>query len=48
MSGLDGWWLRARGGICDTIKLESDEEKIIMYHMDHIIFNQTSLDVVNN
>ena len=48
MSGLDGWWLRSRGGICDTIKLESEEEKIIMYHMDHVIFNQTSIDVVNN
>ncbi len=42
MSGIDGWWLWSIDGICDTIKLESEKEKIIMYHMDHVIFSQTS------
>ena len=42
-SGYDGWSNISINGICDSIKLESEDEKLIIYQMDNVIFNQTSL-----
>lgn len=42
-TGYDGWSFRAVDGICDISPNLSEVEKIAVYHMDNIIFNQTSL-----
>ena len=39
-SGYGGWFWRHSGGICDTVKVDTEDEKLVMYSMDHIIFNQ--------
>ena len=41
--GFDGWSLKSTNGKCDAVKLDLENEKLCMYHMDIIIFNQTSL-----
>jgi len=40
--GIDGWSLRSMGGLCRAVRVDSDEEKLVVYHMDHVLFNQTS------
>lgn len=42
-SGYIGWSFEAIDGSCDNVKVDSEDEKLFVYHMDHIIFNQTSL-----
>jgi hypothetical protein len=42
-TGYDGWSFRAMNGYCDISNKLEENEKINMYHCDHIIFNQTSL-----
>lgn len=39
----DGWSFNAIGGYCDISNILEENEKIFIYHCDHIIFNQTSL-----
>ena len=41
-TGLDCWSLSSTDRLCDAVRVNSDNEKLIMYHMDHILFNQTS------
>ena len=41
-TGLDGWSLSSTDGLCSAVRVGSDEEKLVVYHMDHILFNQTS------
>jgi len=47
-TGFDGWSFSSGGdkpvcGLCDMVNVDSDDEKLAIYHMSHIIFNQTSL-----
>ncbi len=42
-SGYDGWSLKSSNGLCDAVKVDSEDEKLYIYHMDTIFFNQTSL-----
>lgn len=42
-TGYDGWSFIAANGLCDSVKVDSEDEKLAIYHMNHIIFNQTSL-----
>ena len=42
-SGFDGWSFSSTNGLYDAVKVDSKDEKLAIYHMSHIIFNQTSL-----
>ena len=42
-TGYDGWSFNSTNGLCDALKVDSEDEKLSIYHMNHIIFNQTSL-----
>jgi len=42
-TGFDTWSFIAINGQCDAVKVDSEDEKLAIYHMNHIIFNQTSL-----
>ena len=45
-TGFDGWSydrILDKLVLCDDVKVDSEEEKLNIYHMSHIIFNQTSL-----
>jgi hypothetical protein len=41
-TGLDGWTLHSVGGNNQITPKLQEDEKITMYHLSHIIFNQTS------
>ena len=41
-TGLDGWTLHSVGGNNQISPKLQEDEKITMYHLSHIIFNQTS------
>jgi hypothetical protein len=41
-TGLDGWTLNSVGGNNQITPKLQEDEKITMYHLSHIIFNQTS------
>jgi hypothetical protein len=45
-TGLDGWSLRSSENKNDITRLLNEDEKIYMYHMSHIVFNQTSLPCI--
>lgn len=42
-TGFDGWSFISINGLYDAVKVDSKDEKLAIYHMSHIIFNQTSL-----
>ena len=42
-TGYDGWSFISTNGLSDAVKVDSEDEKIAIYHMSNIIFNQTSL-----
>ena len=42
-TGFNSWSFSCTNGLCDSVKVDSEDEKLAIYHMDHIIFNQTSL-----
>ena len=42
-SGYDAWSLKYTNGQCDSVSVDSDDEKLAIYQMDNIIFNQTSM-----
>ena len=45
-TGFDGWSydrILDKLVLCDDVQVDSEEEKLVIYHMSHIIFNQTSL-----
>ena len=41
-TGYDGWSFSSTEGICDAVKVDSEDEKLAIYQMNHIL-NQTSL-----
>ena len=41
-TGYESWRIKGNP-CCDFVNLDSDDEKLIVYHMSNIIFNQTSL-----
>jgi hypothetical protein len=42
-TGYSSWSFSTSNGLCDCVKVDSEDEKLAIYHMNHIIFNQTSL-----
>ena len=44
-TGLDGWTFLNSEGANDISPLLAEEDKIVMYHMSHILFDQTSLPI---
>lgn len=42
-TGLDGWSFSSTSNLCDSVNVNSEDEKLAIYHMSNIIFNQTSV-----